>query len=198
MRFLTSFSLGQVSLGLISYLGVPAALGNWPVAAAAGMSGGSTYIDARMGMTIPPHLNGFPVTVEIPVQWAEMDVYGHVNNAVFFRYFENARVEYLARCGFLDSFDVEQVGAILHSTACRFRGRLVHPDAVLVGAKASDVGDDRFTMEYVAVSMATGEVVAEGNAVIVSFDYAAQRKAPLPDFVRDRIHQLERRAGGMH
>ena len=149
-------------------------------------------------MAVPSELSAYPVVVEIPVQWAEMDAYGHVNNAVFFRYFENARVEYLARCGFLDSYDLEHVGAILHSTGCRFRGRLVHPDAVLVGAKASEVGEDRFTMDYLAVSATSGEVVAEGNAVVVSYDYSAQQKTLLPTSVLERIQILEQRAGGMH
>ena len=44
-----------------------------------------------------PALDDFAVTVRIPVQWGEMDAYGHVNNTVFFRYFESARVEYLER-----------------------------------------------------------------------------------------------------
>jgi acyl-CoA thioester hydrolase len=149
-------------------------------------------------MTLPANLSAFPVVVEIPVQWGEMDAYGHVNNAVFFRYFETARVEYLERCGFLESFHSRRVGAILHSTQCRFRHPVRHPDALLVGAKTSEMSEDRFTMDYLAISMATGEVAAEGSAVVVSFDYATGSKTPLPPLVRDEICKLERLSGDLH
>src|SRR5688572_13971349 len=117
-------------------------------------------------------LPGFPVVVEIPVQWGEMDAYGHVNNTVLFRYFESARIAYLERCGFIDSYDRDKIGAILHSTGCRFRHALFYPDTVLIGARAVEVGEDRLTMAYCVVSTAQRDVVAEGTGVVVAFDYA--------------------------
>ena len=149
-------------------------------------------------MTVPSRLTSFPVVAEIPVQWGEMDAYGHVNSGVFFRYFEVARVEYLAQCGFLESYEVEQVGAILHSAECRYRRPVVFPDTVLVGARATDISEDRFTMAYLAVSLTSGEVVAEGRAVVVSFDYATRRKTRLPTQVRSRIRLIEQTAGELH
>jgi acyl-CoA thioester hydrolase len=119
-----------------------------------------------------------------------MDAYGHVNNTVLFRYFETARVEFLNRCGFLRSYDEDTVGAILHSTSCRFRQPLFHPDTVQVGARAAQVDGDRFTMEYRVVSLTHGSVVAEGEGVIVSFDYTARSKTAIPDAVRDGIRRL--------
>lgn len=143
-------------------------------------------------MTHPDEeLAGFPVRVEIPVQWGEMDAYDHVNNVVFFRYFESARVEYLERCGFNDSYREQRVGAILHSTSCRFRRALVYPDRVTVGARVTEMEEDRFTMEYRAVSHEQAEVAAEGDGVVVSFDYEAGDKAPIPEAVRSGVRELE-------
>ena len=143
-------------------------------------------------MTQPDEeLAGFPVRVEIPVQWGEMDAYDHVNNVVFFRYFESARVEYLERCGFNDSYREQRVGAILHSTSCRFRRALVYPDRVTVGARVTEMEEDRFTMEYRAVSHEQGEVAAEGDGVVVSFDYGAGDKTPIPETVRSGVRELE-------
>ncbi len=136
-------------------------------------------------------LSGFPVRVEIPVQWGEMDAYDHVNNVVFFRYFESARVEYLERCGFNDSYREERVGAILHSTSCRFRRALVYPDRVSVGTRVTEMEDDRFTMRYRVVSHEQDEVVAEGEGVVVSFDYEAGAKTPIPESVRRGVRELE-------
>lgn len=146
---------------------------------------------------VPAHdeLEGFPVVVRIPVQWGEMDAYDHVNNTVFFRYFESARVRYLERCGFVESRERQGVGAILHSTDCRFLRPLVYPDTVLVGARAAEVSEDRFEMEYRIVSLDQDAVAAHGRGLVVSFDYGAGEKAPLPEAVRRGIDRLEERGG---
>lgn len=136
-------------------------------------------------------LAGYPVSVEIPVQWGEMDAYEHVNNAAFFRYFESARVEYLERCGFTDSYRRRGVGAILHSTRCRFRRALVYPDRVVVGARVTEMASDRFTMDYRVFSRDQEAIAAEGAGVVVSFDYESRSKTSLPDDVRRRVRELE-------
>ncbi len=141
-----------------------------------------------------PQLDDFPVIVRVPVHWGEMDAYGHVNNAVFFRYFETARIAYFERCGLIESWDRDKVGAILHSTSCRFRRPLYYPDTVLIGARVTSVEDDRFEMAYRLVSQQQGEVAAEGTGIIVSFDYRAKTKVSLPQHVRTQIAALERRA----
>ncbi|HEX6750081.1 MAG TPA: thioesterase family protein [Longimicrobium sp.] len=136
-------------------------------------------------------LSAYPVVVELPVFWGDMDWFRHVNNIVFFRYFESARIEYLERIGFRQEAENGGVGPILHSTQARFRRPLEWPDFVLVGARTVDVAEDRFTQEYRIVSRAQGEVAAEGGGILVSYDYANGRKVPLPPAVRDAIHRLE-------
>jgi acyl-CoA thioester hydrolase len=143
-----------------------------------------------------PLLAESPVVLTLPVQWGEMDAYGHVNNAVLFRYFESARIVYLERCGFIESMERDRIGAILHSTACRFRQPLCYPDTVEVGGRATEVTSDRFTMEYRVVSLAKQAVVAEGQGVIVSYDYARGRKARLPEAIQRKIAILEGEAEG--
>jgi acyl-CoA thioester hydrolase len=141
-------------------------------------------------------LEDFPVIAYVPVQWGEMDAYGHVNNTVFFRLFETARIEYLRRIGFTESYERDRVGAILHSTHCRFRHPLVYPDTVLVGARVTDVGEDRFTMGYVIVSLQHEAIAAEGGGIVVSFDYRTRRKTSLPSAVRTAIERTEAERNG--
>jgi acyl-CoA thioester hydrolase len=141
-----------------------------------------------------PLLADYPVIIELPVQWGEMDAYGHVNNTVLFRYFESARMAYFERCGFTASYQRDQIGAILHSTGCRFRRPLFCPDTALVGARVPEVGEDRLTMEYRAVSKTHDETVADGTAIVVCYDYTAGRKAPLPPAVRKAIAEIEKTA----
>jgi acyl-CoA thioester hydrolase len=139
----------------------------------------------------PSALADFPVIVELPVFWGDMDAFRHVNNIVYFRYFESARIEYLERIGFRQEMENGGVGAILHSTQARFRRPLEWPDSVIVGARTTEVGDDRFTQEYRLVSRASGEVAADGGGVLVAYDYANARKAALPARVRDAIRAIE-------
>ena len=133
----------------------------------------------------------FPVVVHLPLHWGEMDAFGHLNNVVYFRYFETARIHYFERCGFMATYEEDRVGAILHSTSCRFRRPLHFPDTVLAGARVTELGEDRFTMGYRVVSVAEEMVAADGTGLIVSFDYRARSKAPVPDRVRCAIIELE-------
>jgi len=136
-------------------------------------------------------LAGYPVVVEIPVAWGEMDFYRHVNNVVYFRYFENARLEYFRR---LDWFDFERetgIGPILHSTQARFRKPLAYPDTVSAAVRIASMGDDRFTMEYSVVSHNLGAVAADGQGIIVTYHYGEARKVLIPEEIRHRIEGLE-------
>jgi acyl-CoA thioester hydrolase len=136
-------------------------------------------------------LVGYPVVVEQAVVWGDMDSYRHVNNVVYFRYFENARLEYFRR---LDWFAFEQetgIGPILASTNCRFRRALTYPDTIRIGARIIAVEADRFTLEHRIVSARLAEVAAEGQGVIVTYHYERGEKAPIPEEMRRRIRDLE-------
>jgi acyl-CoA thioester hydrolase len=141
--------------------------------------------------TIESLLVGFPVSVQLPVVWGEMDSYRHVNNVVYFRYFETARLEYFRR---LDWFEYEKetgIGPILAATQARYRKPLTYPDTISVGARVSALGVDRCTMDYLLVSHQLQVVAAEGQGTIVTFHYPEQRKVPMPEELRRRIEQLE-------
>jgi acyl-CoA thioester hydrolase len=141
-------------------------------------------------------LTSFPVVVEQAVAWGDMDAYRHVNNVIYFRYFENARLEYFRR---LDWFVYEKetgVSPILASTQCRFRRPLSYPDTIRIGARTVAVDTDRFTIDYRIVSEQLGTMVADGQAVVVTYDHGAGKKVAIPDELRRRIAELEASAAG--
>ncbi len=129
-------------------------------------------------------LAGYDALVSFPVQWGEMDSYQHVNNVVYFRWFESARMKYFEGIGFTSNTGV---GPILSSTSCRYKAPLFYPDRVTAGCRVSDIKEDRFTMEIALFSDAAGRVAATGEALIVAYDYAAKQKAPLPPAVRAHL-----------
>jgi acyl-CoA thioester hydrolase len=136
-------------------------------------------------------LRGFPVVVVQTVVWGEMDAYRHVNNVVYFRYFENARLEYFRRVGWDAVEDATGVGPILRDTHARFRLALTYPDTIAIGAHALKVGADRFELEHLIVSRQQGAVVTEGRGTVVAYDYRAGKKAPLPPEVAAAMRRLE-------
>jgi acyl-CoA thioester hydrolase len=133
----------------------------------------------------------YPGVIEVPVAWGEMDALRHVNNIVYFRYFESARMAYFTRLDIWDYMNETGVGPILASTACKFKFPLVYPDTVSVGTRITDIEADRFVMKYVVVSHRQAKVAAEGDGLVVSYDYRALRKAPLPAEIKKRIEALE-------
>ena len=139
-------------------------------------------------------LKTFPVVIVTPVAWGEMDSLQHVNNIVYFRYFESARMAYFDRLDLWTYMHETGVGPILASTQCRFRLPLTYPDTVSIGARVSELEGDRFLMKYAVFSQRHERLAAEGEGLIVSYNYRELKKATLPDEVRRRIETLEGRS----
>jgi acyl-CoA thioester hydrolase len=138
-------------------------------------------------------LRGFPVTVQLPIYWGDVDVYGHVNSTVYLRWFEAARAAYALRVGLqIQSRDCG-VGVVMASVTCNFRRQLEYPGAVVAGARITRVTLSNMTMEYKVVDGQTGLPAADGTSVLVAYDFPADRPVSVPDDVHAAIEQLEGR-----
>ena len=140
-----------------------------------------------------PLLGTFPVVLEVDVGWSDMDSFDHVSNLVYFRYFQDARIEYLSRVGWMESRRLTGLGPIVKSTGATYRKPVTYPDRLWVGVRAAEVKEDRVTFEHRIVSRAWDAVACEGTAVLVSYDYGAGAKCPLPEAVRKAIEEVEAR-----
>jgi acyl-CoA thioester hydrolase len=139
-------------------------------------------------------LVGFSVAIAIPVQWGDQDAFAHVNNVVFFRWFESARIAYFRRIGLMKHLDGGQVGSILAAASCDYRRSIVFPDTVRVGIRATRIGRTSIGLEHRIVSEGLKAVAADGTSTSVVYDYAVGRPYPVPDSVRTAIVELEGRA----
>jgi acyl-CoA thioester hydrolase len=137
-------------------------------------------------------LSGFPVIIDIPVAWGDMDAFQHVNNVAYFRYFESARIMYSEKLGLHQYKEETGIGPILGSTSCKYRLPLTYPDTISVGAKITDIGPDRFTMQYAVLSHRHMKIAAEGDGVVVMYDYRIGKKTALPEELRKRIEAMEK------
>jgi len=131
------------------------------------------------------------VVIHQAVVWGDMDSYQHVNNVVYFRYFENARLEYFRQMGWFDYEERSGIGPILAATQARFRKALTYPDQISIGARILERQGDRFTMEYRLVSENLNAIATEGTGTIVCMHYKDGRKVPIPEEVWQMIVKLE-------
>ncbi|GLT18817.1 thioesterase [Vibrio zhanjiangensis] len=137
-------------------------------------------------------LEAFPVVTEVKVAWGEMDALQHVNNVVYFRYFESARLSYFQKIHLLVDSSQTTIGPVLAETSCKYKLPITYPDTLLIGAKVVDLKKDRFTMEYQIVSQKMGKICTQGQATCVMFDFENKCKVQLPSEIKQGILDLER------
>ena len=132
-------------------------------------------------------MDGYPVELEIPVAWGDLDAFGHVNNTVYFRWFESARMAFFERIG-ISPNRPEKVGPIMATTSCDYLVPVEYPATVVVGARVQRIGNTSLVMENEATL--EGTLVARGTTVIVLIDYRTGEKVPVPDEMRAAIAAL--------
>ena len=136
----------------------------------------------------------FYVHVDWPVQWGDQDMFGHVNNVVYFRWLETARVEYMRRLNLAHLHGNDDHGPILAHAACNFRRQLNFPDTVRIGSRVTHIGRASVKIEHAIWSLNQNLAsVADGESTFVLFDYKHQHPIPVPDNIRQAIEQLEHR-----
>jgi len=138
-------------------------------------------------------LADYRVILTLPVQWGDQDAMQHVNNVVYFRWCESARIEYFGRIGLADRRSADHVGPILASIKCDFRRQLNFPDSIRIGARIAKIGRTSLTMVHRVVSEAQRAVVAEAESTMVVFDYDAGKPHPVPEAMRQAIETVEER-----
>lgn len=120
-----------------------------------------------------------PIHTKIPVAWGEMDALQHVNNAVYFKYFETARLDFFNQINLLEDLHKTGVGPVLSETNARYKRPVTFPDTLIIGVTISDIQADRFTMHYTAFSEAQQAVTTQGRAKVVMFNFKTGKKADL-------------------
>lgn len=125
--------------------------------------------------------------LNIDVRWGDMDAVGHVNNATYFTYFEQARVAWLATLG--QAVMSEVAGPVMATAVCEFRRPLTWPARVTVRVLAGPPGNTSLPTAYELVDADDpGVLYARGESVLVWFDHRAGEKAPLPDSIRAALN----------
>lgn len=132
----------------------------------------------------PEARSAYKVFRAIGTRWADNDVYGHVNNVVYYSWFDTAVNGYLIESGAIDIHDGAVIGLVVE-TQCNYFSPLAFPDPVLAGIRVAHVGSSSVRYEIGLFSGRTGDpagnlTAAKGHFIHVYVDKTTRRPAPLP------------------
>jgi len=123
---------------------------------------------------------------EIAVRWGDMDAYGHVNNALYMRYLEEARVQLLANLG--AAMDGNGVDPVIINVGCTFIQAVVYPETLRVDCYVKDPGRSSFMVLYKISRCSEPDTpVSEGYSKVVWMDHQTGKSVPLPAKIRQQI-----------
>jgi acyl-CoA thioester hydrolase len=118
----------------------------------------------------------------IPIRWGDMDAQGHVNNAVYFRYMEQARIEWLDRARQYTG-PLPEIGQVIVTATCNFVVPLTYPGTVEVRMSLGPPG--RSSVESLYELWSNGRKYADGTAKIVWIDASTLKSTPMPAALRE-------------
>jgi acyl-CoA thioester hydrolase len=121
----------------------------------------------------------------IPIRWGDMDAMQHVNNTVYFRYMEQARISWID--AMREALRAEGAGTVVASTGCNFRKPLTYPGTVEIKVFSGRVGGSSVTTFYELRMQGEEAVYADGEAVVVWVNMATGKAVRVPKAVRDML-----------
>jgi acyl-CoA thioester hydrolase len=128
----------------------------------------------------------------IEVRYSDLDPQGHVNNANFLTYFEQAHINYLINLGLFDKTQsFLDVGIILADVHVNFLTPVLFGMHLSVEVQVTRLGNKSITMNYRLLSDAADVVLATASTVLVTFDYHKKETIPIPDLWREKISAYE-------
>ncbi|WP_245600998.1 acyl-CoA thioesterase [Marinobacterium jannaschii] len=125
-------------------------------------------------------------STHIDVRWGDMDAYSHVNNAMYMRYLEEARVQLLAEMG--ASMDGNGIDPVIINVGCTFLQPVTYPERLRIDCYVGAPGRSSFMSWYrIYPESAPDQLASEGYAKVVWMDHRSGRSTPLPEKIRRRL-----------
>lgn len=140
--------------------------------------------------TPPARLAEFPHHCPITTRWADNDAYGHINNVVFYGFFDTAVNRWLISVGALDIVASEAIGLVVE-TRCRYRKPLAYPRDIVVGMRLARLGNTSVTYDLAVFGSGDDEAAAEGRFTHVYVARATGRPVLVPVKLREALDQLK-------
>ncbi len=128
----------------------------------------------------------------VEVRYGDLDPQGHLNNAKYLTYFEQARVHYLIQVGvFGKDQSFMDIGVIVADIHIAFHEPVHFGDEIKAGVRTTKLGNKSVVVDQNIININTGKEMAKGEVVMVTFDYRSKKTIPLPDEWRRKISEFE-------
>jgi acyl-CoA thioester hydrolase len=127
----------------------------------------------------------------IEVRYNDLDPQGHVNNAAYMVYLEQARARYLQHLGLWDGISFLDLGIILAEARITYRAPVFFGQAVRVGVNVTYIGNKSLEMHYRLEDGQSGKELAHGSTVLVTYDYREGKTVPVPETWKQAIQAFE-------
>lgn len=134
----------------------------------------------------------FPVELKLRLDWSEMDMFGHINNVMFFKYIQASLVNYWQQIRFLRDFESKKIGPLLVANSCQFRKPLFFPGDITVQARVDFIKNSSLGIHH-RILNDKKELAAEAQDVIALFDFNKNQTITIPEEWRKNIEELEQR-----
>jgi len=138
---------------------------------------------------IPSARGAYPHFLDIPTRWMDNDIYGHVNNVVYYSYFDTVINRYLIDQGGLDIESGAVIG-IAVETLCRFHRSFTFPETVQAGLRVARLGQSSVCYEIGLFGRGRDQASATGHFVHVFVDRRTRRPVPIPERIRAALERL--------
>lgn len=142
-----------------------------------------------MSKPTPNTRESYPHHLTIPTRWADNDIYGHVNNSVYYFYFDTVVNKWLVDTGLLDVGNSETVGLVVE-TGCSYFAPIAFPDIVVAGLRISKIGNSSVRYEIGLFRNAETSASAQGHFVHVYVDEASRRPVSLTDGTKEIMREI--------
>lgn len=136
-----------------------------------------------------PTIDDYGYVADVTTRWTDNDVYGHVNNAVFYLYFDSVANRFLIEEGGLDIHTSDIIGLVVES-GCQYHAPIEYPSALRVGLRVNRLGTRSVTYGLAVFTTASDEAVAHGYFSHVFVDRESRRPVPMPDTLRSALERL--------
>ncbi len=138
--------------------------------------------------------NHFRFSTTLEVRWRDVDALGHVNNAVYLTYLEQARVHYLRELGLVTG-GPDDIGMILAEVTCTYHSPLEMAEQVTTWIRVAELRNSSFIFEY-RMEGEDGRLAATARSVQVCYDYETGHSVPIPARWRETVTAYEPALGG--
>lgn len=128
-------------------------------------------------------MDSYKLSLELRIDWSDLDMYKHVNNIAFMRFLQSGRVNFWEATGIYNLYENTNKGTMLVSTHCDFKKSLYYPGTAIVKTKLDFIKNSSFGLKHLILNE-ENEVCAEGKDVVVCFDFEKNKTFHIPDDLR--------------